>query len=387
MAMGGQIRSDFGGIYDGLRVLVTGHTGFKGGWLSLWLKMLGADVWGVALRPDPGPSLFGAIRLGDQIDSRFADINDVDALAAATAGIDADLVIHLAAQSIVRQSYAAPVETFMTNVIGTAHVLESVRRMPSLKAAIVVTSDKCYENKEWVWGYRENDPMGGADPYSASKGCTELLTASYRRSFFADPEGPLLASARAGNVFGGGDWAVDRLIPDIMRGKLTGEPVRIRNPASIRPWQHVLEPLCGYLALGERLLAGGAGYAEGWNFGPDVDGIVDVRTLAEAIADAWGDGAPKFVFQAPLDAPAEARTLRLDSTKAATRLGWRPQLKLNEAVSLTVDWYRRNAAGEDMTALMQRQIAAFGQRMAGYGTEPLPDGEDSQGQPLEQGHH
>ena len=362
--MAGTVRPDFGGTYAGLKVLVTGHTGFKGGWLSLWLRALGAEVWGIALPPDPGPSLYKTIGLGDRIDSRFADINDAQALATATAGIDADLVIHMAAQSLVRESYVTPVGTFLTNVIGTAHVLEAARTMPSLKAAIVVTSDKCYENNEWVWGYRESDPMGGADPYSASKGCTELLTASYRRSFFSDPDGPVLASVRAGNVFGGGDWAADRLIPDIMRAARAGEPVQIRNPASIRPWQHVLEPLSGYLALGERLLRDGAGFAEGWNFGPDLDGVVDVRTLAGAIAEAWGGGAPEFAFGAPPDSPEEAKVLRLDSTKAATRLGWRPQLGLEEAVGLTVDWYRRDAAGEDMASLMDRQIAGFGDRMA-----------------------
>lgn len=362
--MAGQVHPDFGGAYRGRKVLVTGHTGFKGGWLCLWLKALGAEVIGVALPPEDDPSLYAACKLADEVDDRFADINDPTALGLALGVLDADLVIHMAAQAIVRESYEAPADTFMTNVVGTAHVLDAARSMASLSGVLVVSSDKCYENNEWVWGYRENDPMGGSDPYSASKGCTELVTASYRRSFFNDPDGPALASARAGNVFGGGDWAKDRLVPDIVRAVAAGEAVELRNPESVRPWQHVLEPLSGYLALGQRLLERRDGTAEGWNFGPDNDGVVNVATVAEMISQGWEGSAQGIKVARKAADPEEAKILRLDSTKAATRLGWRPQLALSEAVDFTVDWYRRHAAGEDMRVVMREQIASYSERMA-----------------------
>lgn len=345
----------------GRRVLLTGHTGFKGGWLALWLHRLGCEVTGVALPPPADrPSLFEAADVADLLDHRVADVADEAALAAALRGVDAELVIHMAAQPLVRLSYREPVATFRTNVVGTAAVLDAARRMPSLRGAVVVTSDKCYENREQLWGYREDDRMGGADPYSASKGCAELVIESYRRSFFSGNGAPMLASARAGNVFGGGDWSEDRLVPDIVRAVGAGRPVAIRNPASVRPWQHVLEPLAGYLQLAAAMLEGDGEAAGGWNFGPDEAGVVDVRTLADGFGRAWGPAGPRFVFGDAVDAPHEAGLLRLDSIKAKVLLGWRPRLSLDAAIAMTVDWYRAHAAGRtDMRELTERQIATY----------------------------
>ncbi|SPF76922.1 CDP-glucose 4,6-dehydratase [Aliiroseovarius pelagivivens] len=361
--MSGAVPSDFGGAFKGRHVLVTGHTGFKGGWISHWLMQLGARVSGIALAPEPGPNLCDATKLTGDMDSRLIDIRDREALLSCAGDIDADLVIHMAAQPFVRRSYAEPAATIATNVSGTAHVLDLARNMPSLKAVVVVTSDKCYENNEWGWGYRENDPMGGSDPYSASKGATELIAQSYRRSFFHAENGPQLATVRAGNVFGGGDWGEDRLIPDIVRAVAAGDPVQIRNPHSIRPWQHVLEPLSGYLALAAKLLTDGAPYSEGWNFGPDVSDTVDVRTLAGLMQHSWGPGGPQFEFGNPAVNLHEAGILRLDSTKAQTRLGWRPQLDLARAVLMTVDWYRAHLAVENMKDFTLSQIAHYGDLM------------------------
>lgn len=345
----------------GRRVLLTGHTGFKGGWLALWLNRLGAETTGVALAPDEsGQSLFAALGVDELLRHRVADIRSEEALLAAVADVDAEIVIHMAAQSLVRPSYAAPVETFHTNVVGTAVVLEAARRMPSLRAVIIVTSDKCYENEEWVWGYRENDRLGGADPYSASKGCAEIVAAAYARSFFRAADGPLIATVRAGNVFGGGDWSTDRLIPDIMRAAQAGRAVQIRNPASVRPWQHVLEPLAGYLQLAAKLIEGDRELAGAWNFGPDSDGVVDVATLARSIGRAWGDDGPDIVLGTAGSALPEAGILRLDSTKAKLALGWRPRLKLDAAIDLTVEWYRAAIAGDTgLRALSERQIADY----------------------------
>ena len=344
----------------GRRVLLTGHTGFKGGWLALWLRQLGARVIGVAKPPEPGPSFFASVGLEQLVDHRIGDIRLPDDFARAIADVDAELVIHMAAQSLVRRSYEAPVDTFLTNVTGTAAVLEAARKMRSLRAAIVVTSDKCYENRGWVWGYRENDPMGGADPYSASKGCAELVTSAYRRSFFADPAGAQLASVRAGNVFGGGDWNADRLVPDIVKAAVAGTPVLIRNPSSIRPWQHVLEPLSGYLALAARLLTYGAPYAGSWNFGPSTDAVTDVGTLARAIQRAWGPGGPQLQMGDATQGPHEDAVLRLDSTKSIIELGWRPRLSIEAAIQLTVDWYRAHHAGrQSMLDLSESQIAHY----------------------------
>lgn len=347
--------------FAGKKVLVTGHTGFKGGWLCLWLTMLGANVRGVALAPGAGPSLFSSLGLAELVDHRIADIRDQAAFRAETEDFPADIVFHLAAQSLVRLSYEDPLGTLGTNVMGTATVLEQVRWMPSVKGVVVVSSDKCYDNKEWCWPYREVDPMGGADPYSASKGCTELVADCYRRSFFGDTGGCQLASVRAGNVFGGGDWSADRLVPDIVRANVSRTPVIIRNPASVRPWQHVLEPLGGYLQLGARLLTEqAADFAEGWNFGPSADAFVRVEDMARGMQAAWGRDAAPIEFGRRAGDPHEATMLTLDSSKARGRLGWRPQLSTGEAIGMTAEWYRAHAGGqEDMRSFTERQIASY----------------------------
>ncbi len=344
---------------SGRRVLLTGHTGFKGGWLALWLQQLGADVVGVALPPPAGPSLFETLGIETLVDSRIGDIRTPEGLASVIGDVDADLVFHLAAQAIVRRSFADPVDTFLTNVVGTATVLQASARMPNLRGIVVVTSDKCYDNREWEWGYRETDPMGGADPYSASKGCAELVAASYRHSFFGDPDGPQLATVRAGNVVGGGDWSQDRLVPDIVRATLKGVPVELRNPRSVRPWQHVFDALAGYLTVATRLLEDGDGVAEAWNFGPEQAQEVNVGALADAFVEAWGPGGPTIIHgQAP--GPHEARSLALDSAKARNRLGWRPTLGLSDTVALTADWYRAWASQRiDMREFSVDQIAGF----------------------------
>lgn len=361
--------------FAGSKVLVTGHTGFKGGWLALWLHMLGAQVRGVALPAAPGPSLFDSLDLAQLVDHRIADIRDQLALRAATADFAADIVFHLAAQSLVRPSYDDPIETLGTNIMGTANVLEQVRAMPSVRGVVVVSSDKCYENNEWPWPYREIDPMGGADPYSASKGCTELVAACYRRSFFNDPAGCQLASVRAGNVFGGGDWSTDRLVPDIVRANLSGTPVIIRNPHSVRPWQHVLEPLAGYLELGALLLGEKApDYASGWNFGPAADAFVQVEDLARGIQAAWGSDAAPIEFGRNAGDPHEAAMLTLDSSKALKQIGWRSRLTTTAAIAMTADWYRAHAEGQaDMRAFSQQQIA----RYSGIPNDAVSHPEDS----------
>ena len=346
-------------VFEGRRILVTGHTGFKGGWICLWLDKLGADIVGVALPPPDGPSLCGSLGVDQFVDHRVGDIRNGENFSNAVSAVDAELIIHMAAKAIVRESYSDPVDTYLTNVIGTANVLEAARKMPSLRAAIIVTSDKCYENTSSMWGYREQDPMGGSDPYSASKGCTELLTTSYRRSYFSRSDGPHLASVRAGNVFGGGDWAKDRLFPDIVRATLAGERTHIRNPDQVRPWQHVFDPLFGYLLLAARLLSDGGGFAEGWNFGPDLDGATNVRTLAEAVERSWVGGRPQFTYGNTENDPPEADLLRLDSTKSRLRLGWRPRLPLESAVDLTIDWYQRFSEGQDMRAVSEHQIEIY----------------------------
>lgn len=345
----------------GRKILLTGHTGFKGGWLALWLRRLGADTTAVALPPcDRGPSLFNAIGVEGLVDHRLCDIRDEAAFLRTVEDVNPDLVIHMAAQALVRPSYVSPIETFQTNVVGTAVVLDAARRFRSLKGVIVVTSDKCYENQGWHWGYRETDRLGGADPYSASKGCTELVVEAYRHSFFRESDSPVLASVRAGNVFGGGDWSVDRLVPDIIRAVEAGKPVQIRNPASVRPWQHVLEPLAGYLMLAARMADGDRSVEGAWNFGPDAEATVDVATLAALVETAWGKGAPTFMFGDPGQSPPEAAILRLDSSKARERLGWRPHLALADAVALTVEWYRAALAGQaDLRLLSERQIARY----------------------------
>jgi len=340
------------------RVFVTGHTGFKGSWLCLWLRAMSATVRGYALPPSTQPSLFEVARLADMMDSVIGDVRDLDALGGSIAEFRPDVVLHLAAQPLVRESYRDPVGTYATNVMGTVHVLEAVRRVPGVRAVVNVTSDKCYENREWVWGYRENEAMGGHDPYSSSKGCAELVTSAYRRSFFSAGAGATaaVASGRAGNVFGGGDWARDRLIPDCMRALFGGPPLHIRNPEAIRPWQHVLEPLSGYLLLAERLYEEGEAYAEGWNFGPPEEDARTVRWMCERLREEAGGGGEIGVEPSALH---EAQALRLDCAKARSRLGWRPRLPLSEGLRLTLEWHRSHAAGADMREITLEQIRRY----------------------------
>jgi CDP-glucose 4,6-dehydratase len=343
-------------FWRGRRVLITGHTGFKGGWLCLWLQKLGAQLQGLALEPPTEPSLFAHARIGDGMSSTIGDIRDLEVVRSCMASFRPEILIHVAAQSLVRESYVDPVSTYGTNVMGTVHVLEAAREVGSARAIVVVTSDKCYENREWEWGYRENEPMGGFDPYSNSKGCAELVTSSYRRSFLQDA-GIALASARAGNVIGGGDWAADRLVPDILRAFEREESVRIRNPGSIRPWQHVLEPLSGYLALAEKLFAEGRVWAEGWNFGPRDEDARPVSWIVESMVRRWGGGASWSMEEGKH--PHEAHHLKLDISKARSRLGWAPRWTLERALERTVDWHRAWLSGADMREQCLAQIAEY----------------------------
>lgn len=350
-------------FWRGKKVLVTGHTGFKGSWLTLWLQALGAKVTGYALAPDTTPNLFELARVADGIDSVISDIRDRHAVLNAMKAASPEIVIHMAAQPLVRESYASPVETYETNVMGTVHVLEAVRHVPGVKSVVIVTTDKCYENHEWEWGYRENEAMGGYDPYSSSKGCAELVTAAYRRSFFNPStyatHGVAIASARAGNVIGGGDWATDRLIPDIMRAIMREERVRIRSPHAIRPWQHVLEPLSGYLLLAEKLYSEQSRYAEAWNFGPNDADARPVQAIVERLTSQWGDGA-SWALDGD-EHPHEATFLKLDCSKARNRLGWQPRWNLERALDEIVAWYKAAARQEDMRAVTLEQIDQFTQ--------------------------
>lgn len=353
-------------FWSGKRVFVTGHTGFKGAWLWLWLRHLGAIPTGFALGPDTEPSLWRLIAEGEAAGagrSVIGDIRDAATLLQEMQEAEADIVLHLAAQALVRRSYSEPMETFATNVIGTANVLQGVRGSPTVKAVVSVTTDKCYLNREWVWPYREDDPLGGYDPYSASKACTEIVTAAWRRSFLAG-SGVAVATARAGNVIGGGDWSLDRLVPDCIAAMARGVPVVVRNPDATRPWQHVLEPLSGYLVLAERLHAcarnGGPDVAEAWNFGPEPSDVRPVATLADRLVALWGDGA-RWVCSGD-GGPHEAGLLALDASKARARLGWRPRLGLDEALAWTVDWHRRRSTGEDARDLVLEQIRAYESR-------------------------
>lgn len=334
----------FGGAYASRRVFVTGHTGFKGCWLTYWLLALGAEVTGYALEPPTDPNLFEALGLQDRIGHHIADVRDLARLRDAMAAAEPEILLHLAAQPLVRASYDEPVETYSTNVMGTVSLLEAVRTVQSVRVVVNVTSDKCYENREWEFAYRENDPMGGFDPYSSSKGCSELVTAAYRRSFFGPDSGVSVATARAGNVIGGGDWAEDRVIPDCVRALSSGEPIVVRNPDAVRPWQHVLEPLSGYLWLASRMFAEGRPLDGAWNFGPPAGGNITVREVVETVIAEWGEGT----WQGPepsTNAPHEARFLKLDCSKAADMLGWRPVWDVAEAIRCTVDWYRDTEKG------------------------------------------
>lgn len=348
-------------FWAGKTVFLTGHTGFKGGWLSLWLQALGAKVVGYSLPPPTNPSLFEVARVAEGMISIKGDIRDLARLTAAMAEHLPEIVIHMAAQPLVRYSYQSPVETYSTNVMGTVNVMEAVRHTNTVKAVVSVTSDKCYENKEWPWGYRENEPLGGYDPYSNSKGCAELVTAGYRSSYFNpekyDKHGVAIASARAGNVIGGGDWALDRLIPDMLRAIGRGEAVLIRNPAAIRPWQHVLEPLSGYLMLAEKLYTQGPAYAEAWNFGPyDVD-AKPVAWIIERMTQVWGqDAAWKLddVLQ-----PHEATYLKLDCSKARAHLDWHPRWNIAQTIEQIVVWHKACDQGADMHQMTLAQINAY----------------------------
>lgn len=346
-------------FWNGKRVLVTGHTGFKGSWLSLWLLSMGAKVTGLALDPPTEPSLFALAGLERRMSSRIGDIRDPAAVTAAVDAAEPEILIHMAAQPLVRLSYDAPVETVATNVMGTVHVLEAARRCASLRACVVVTTDKCYENREWPWPYREIEPMGGHDPYSASKGCAELVTSAWRRSFFDTPGAAAIASARAGNVIGGGDWARDRLVPDCMRALMAGRTIPVRNPHAIRPWQHVLEPLGGYLLLAERLWEAPEGYADAWNFGPSDSDARPVSWIASHVVGRWGDGASWELIGG--DHPHEATHLRVDSAKARTQLGWEPRLGLADCLDWTVDWFRRYHAGDAVERVTLDQIERYEQ--------------------------
>jgi CDP-glucose 4,6-dehydratase len=343
-------------FWAGKRVLVTGITGFKGAWLGLWLSDLGAIVRGYALPPSTSPSLFDLAGLRRRVDWVEGDVRERSRVVQEVGAWRPEIVFHLAAQSLVRASYEQPAETFETNVMGTVNVLEAVRASDEVRAVVIVTSDKCYENREWDWPYRENDRLGGHDPYSSSKACAEIVTASYWRSLLKDASVGV-ATARAGNVIGGGDWARDRLVPDVVSALANGTSPRIRNPRSIRPWQHVLEPLSGYLLLAERLFSEHQTLSESWNFGPNPDAVQTVSAVADAICGAWGEGASWPRDEVPQ--PHEAGILTVDSSKARRRLAWRPRLDYTDAVGWTVEWYKAHAAGADMADQTRRQLQRF----------------------------
>ncbi len=344
------------------RIFITGHTGFKGSWLCLWLSALGAEVSGYALNPPTNPSLFELAGVGKLVRSTIDDVRNNAALTKAMLAARPEIVIHMAAQPLVRDSYKIPAETYSINVMGTVNLLESVRQCDTVKAVLNVTTDKCYENKEWVWGYRENEPLGGYDPYSNSKACSELVTSAYRNSYFNPKDyashGVAIASARAGNVIGGGDWATDRLVPDCIRALLKKEKILIRNPQAIRPWQHVLEPLSGYLLLVQKLYSEGAQYAEAWNFGPDDADAKSVEWLVRKICSLWGDGATYMVDKECH--PHEAHYLKLDCSKAKEYLNWLSRWNLDKSVDSIVEWTNSYRNNHDISKMCMKQIKEYG---------------------------
>jgi CDP-glucose 4,6-dehydratase len=350
--------------WSGKRILITGHTGFKGSWLSLWLQLKGAELCGFALEPPTAVNLFTDADVATGMRSVLGDIRDTAHVAKVFQEHQPEIVFHMAAQPLVRSSYADPVGTYATNVVGTASVLEAARHTPSVRAIVVVTTDKCYENREWDWPYRENDRLGGYDPYSNSKACAELVVSSYRNSFFNpaayDKHGVAIASVRAGNVIGGGDWATDRLVPDIMRAFLGGQPALIRNPHAIRPWQHVLEPLRGYIAVAESLCENGTRDAEAWNFGPEQADAQTVEWIVRKLASLWGEDARWGVDSG--DHPHEAHTLQLDWSKAKHRLDWFPALTLSDALTATAEWYKVKSTEKDVRAFTLQQIRSYEER-------------------------
>jgi CDP-glucose 4,6-dehydratase len=348
-------------IFKNRKVLITGHTGFKGSWLCLLLNKLGAAVYGYALDPPTVPSLFIEARIGELMTSHIGDIRDYRRLSEIVQQVQPEIIIHMAAQALVMESYLYPRETYEINVMGTVNLLDAVRHKSSVRAILNVTTDKCYENKEWHWGYRENEPMGGYDPYSNSKGCSELVTSSYRYSYFNQGDykshGVALASARAGNVIGGGDWAKDRLIPDFFRAIVKGEKMKIRSPYSIRPWQHVLEPLTGYLTLCEKLFSEGPFFAQAWNFGPDDNDAQNVEYIIKTICDLWGEGASYEIDINPQ--LHEANYLRLDCSKAKAELGWTPKWDIETSINHIVDWNKAWLRKEDVRSVCEKQIEEY----------------------------
>ena len=347
--------------WAGKRVFLTGHTGFKGCWLALWLTHLGAVVRGYSLDPNTTPSLFDVVKLHNKVEDIRGDIRDPKTLEAALSEFNPEVVFHLAAQPLVKLSYDDPILTYETNVIGTARVLDAIRRVPSVRAVVVVTSDKCYENREWAWGYRESDPLGGYDPYSSSKACAEIVSSAFRQSYFPvdrlSEHRVAIATARAGNVIAGGDWSLDRLVPDLLRGFLNGQPVPIRRPNSIRPWQFVLEPLRGYLLLADRLLTGDPKYATAYNFGPSDDDARPVRWIADRLTKNWGSETGWFSDEG--SSVHEAGYLKLDASRARNDLLWTPVLHLEEALDWIISWHKAHAVGQDMQAITVQQIKDY----------------------------
>jgi CDP-glucose 4,6-dehydratase len=346
-------------FWKGKRVFLTGHTGFKGSWLSLWLNSMDSVVKGYSLEPNTNPSLFRILSLQDSIDNEIGDIRDLSKLKDSIVAFKPEIVIHMAAQPLVRYSYKEPVETYSTNVMGTANVLEAIRLCDTIKAVLVVTTDKVYENKEWSWGYRENEPLGGYDPYSSSKACAELVTSAYRQSFFSSLDSPSVATARAGNVIGGGDWSQDRLIPDAIKAFEENISLIVRNPYATRPWQHVLEPLSGYLMLAENLFNEGDEYAKSWNFGPEDRDCKSVKWILDDLVKIWGNNSSWVLEQT--HQPHEANYLKLDCSKAKTELNWYPRWKISDVLEMIVEWHKSYQSGATMKDVCLQEIKNYNQ--------------------------